>query len=110
MNPHYHWPTEGVEFLSFFLFAPALSVFVAYKAWREKAAPRQYGIRCVAFGVLAVVLFFVAKWLDADIRSPLYFLQFACVVLSLLLLGICVGCFFSVLLNIWNWHKSTRVV
>jgi len=54
----------------------------------------------------ALVLFGVAKWLDADIRTPQYFLQLACALLSFLLFGSCVGYFFSVLLRMWHWHNQ----
>ena len=110
MNPHYHWLTEGLELLSFFLFAPALTIVFAYRGWRERANPKRYGMRCVASGGTAVALFWVARSIDADIRAPLYLVQWACVVLSLLLLGVCAGWFFSVLLGIWHWHKSTRAI
>jgi len=108
MNPHYHWLTEGVELLSFFLFAPALAILIAYKGWRERDNPKGYGMRCVASGGTAAVLFCVARWMDADIRTPQYLVQWACVVLIVLLLGVCAGSFFAVLLGIWHWHKSTR--
>ena len=108
MNPHYHWLTEGLELITFFFIAPALSIVIAYKTWRERTNPKRYGVRCIAFGGAALVLFGFAKWLDADIRTPQYFLQLACVLLSLLLFGGCVGCFFSVLLRASHWHKSTR--
>ena len=107
MNPHYHWITEGVELLSFFLFAPVLTILVAYKGWRERADPKQYGVRCIASGGTAVALFGVAKWINADIRTPQYLAQWACIVLSLLLVGVCAGWLFSVLISIWHWHKST---
>jgi peptidoglycan/LPS O-acetylase OafA/YrhL len=109
MNPHYHWLTEGMELITFFFIAPALAFVIAYKTWRERANPKQYGMRCIAFGGAALVLFGVAKWLDADIGAPQYFLQLACVLLGFLFLGVCVGCFFSVLLHMWYWHKSTPV-
>jgi peptidoglycan/LPS O-acetylase OafA/YrhL len=109
MNLHYHWLTEGLELLSFFLFSPALAIVVAYKGWRERANPKRYGMRCVASGGAAVALICVAKWINAD-TAPLYLLQCACFVLGLLLLGVCEGYFFSVLLGIWRWHKSTRAL
>ena len=56
------------------------------------------------------MLFGVVKWWDADIRTPQYFLQLACALLSLLLFGVCVGYFFCVLLRIWHWHNSTRAI
>jgi drug/metabolite transporter (DMT)-like permease len=73
MNPHYHWLTEGLELFTFFFIAPALATVIAHKAWQERANPKQYGMRCVASGGVALLLCGVAKWLDADIRSPRYF-------------------------------------
>jgi hypothetical protein len=108
MNPHYHWLTEGVELLSFVLFAPALAIVVAYKGWQKGANPKRDGMRCVASGLAAAVLFCVAKWIHAGIRTPQYLVQWGCVVLSFLSLGVCAGWFLSVLLGIWQWHKSTR--
>lgn len=64
-------------------------------------------MRCVVSGGTAIVLFCVAKWMDSDIRTPQYLIQWACVVCGLLLLGVCAGWFFSVLLGAWHWHKST---
>jgi hypothetical protein len=108
MNPHYHWLTEGVELISFFLVAPALTIVVAYKGWRERANPKRNGMRCVASGGIAVVLFCVAKWMDTYTRTPQYLFQWAFVVLSFLLPGVCSGWFFSLLLGMWHWNKSTR--
>jgi hypothetical protein len=108
MNPHYHWLTEGLELMTFFFVAPALSIVIAYKAWRERANPKQYGMHCVVSGGTALVLFGLAKWLDADIRTPRYFLYLGCVLLSFLSFGVCIGYFFSVLLRIWHWNNSTR--
>jgi len=108
MNPHYHWLTEGLELITFFFIAPALAIVIACRAWRKRANPERHGMRCVASGGAALVLFGVARWLDADIATPQYFLQLACALLSFLLFGACVGHFFSVLLRIWHWHNSTR--
>jgi hypothetical protein len=108
MIPHYHWLTEGSELITLFFIGPALAIAIAYKAWRERAIAKQHGMRCVASGGAALVLFGVAKWLDADIRTPQYFLQLACALLSFLLFGSCVGYFFSVLLRMWHWHNSTH--
>jgi hypothetical protein len=108
MNAHYHWLTEGLELITFFFITPALAILIACKAWRERANPKQYGVRCAASGGGALVLFGVAKWLEADIRTPLYFLQLACALISFLLLGVCVGYSFSALLRMWHWHNSNR--
>lgn len=73
MNPHYHWLTEGVELLSFFLFSPVLAIVVAYKGWRERADPKRHGMRCAATAAAAIALFFAAKWINADISVPCIF-------------------------------------
>jgi hypothetical protein len=111
MNPHYHWMTESLELLTFFVIGPALGLVIAYKAWRhrEDISPKQSGIRCIASGGTALLLFGFAKWIDADIRTPQYFLQLACVLLCFLLFGVCQGYFFSVLIGAWRWHNTTRL-
>lgn len=111
MNPHYLWLTEGLELLTFFVFGPALAFVIAYKAWREKklaANPKRYGMWCIVAAVVAVILFALAKWIDADVRTPQYFLQLSCLLLSLLSFGVCQGLLFSVLLDMWRWHQKTR--
>src|SRR5580765_1935554 len=42
----------------------------------------------VASGVIASLLLGVAKWINADVRTPQYFLQLACVLSGGLLLGV----------------------
>jgi hypothetical protein len=55
------------------------------------------------------LLFGFAKWIDADIRTPQYFVQLASVLLCFLLLGVCVGYGFGILLGAWRWHGATRL-
>lgn len=112
MTPHYLRLTEALELLTFFVIQPALTIVIAYRAWREKEHepnPKRYGMWCVASGGAGLLLFGFAKWIDADIRTPLYFLQLACALLSFLSLGVSSGCLFSVLLDAWRWHKKTRL-
>jgi hypothetical protein len=112
MNPHYLWLTEGLELLTLFAFGPALGAFVAYRAWREgrhNPVPQRHGTRCVALGLAALLLFGFAKWLNADVRAPQYFLQLASFLLSILAFNACWGFFFSVLLDLWKWQKATRM-
>ena len=112
MNPHYLWLTEGLELLTFFVFGPALGLIIAYMVWRERRhnpAPQRYGTRCIALGLVALLLFGFAKWLNADVRTPQYFVQLASFMLSILSFSACTGYFFSVLLDLWEWHKTTRL-
>ena len=112
MNPHFLWLTEGLELLTFIFIAPALAIVIAYRTWREKeqkSDPKRYGARCVGFAVAGLSLFAFAKWIDFDVRSPKYFLYLAGVLLSFLSFGICQGYFFSALLDLWRWHKTTRL-
>lgn len=112
MNPDYLWFAEAIELLTLFVIGPALAIAIAYAAWRGKShnfSPKQYGIVCVACGVGASLLFVLAKLMNADIRTSLYFLQLACVLLAGVLFGVCMGCGFFVLLSFWRWHKTTRL-
>jgi len=112
MNPRYLWLTEGLELLTFFLFGPVLAIAVAYRTWREKGhvlSPGRYGMRCAGFAAAFVLLFALARWIDADVRTPQYFLQLACVLLSFLSFGFAQGYFFCVLLALWRWHNATRL-
>jgi hypothetical protein len=112
MNPHYLWLTEGLELLSFFVFGPVLAIVIAYRSWRRKEdtpTPKRHGTRSAAFAVVFILLFVLAKRIDADVRSPQYFLQLTCVLLSFLSFGLAQGYFFSLLLDLWRWHNTTRL-
>lgn len=112
MNPDYLWLTGAMELLTFFVVGPVLAIAIAYAAWRRKPQNfnlKRYGMVCVASGVTSVLLFAFAKWVNADVRTPQYFLQFACVLLSGLLFGVFMGSGFPALLGFWRWHKSTRL-
>jgi len=112
MNPEYLWLTGMAELLTFFVAGPALAIAIGYVAWRVKAQNfdlRRYGMVCVASGVTASLLFALAKWMNADVRTPQYFFQFAAVLLSGLLFGVSVGCGFPLFLQLWHWHKATRL-
>lgn len=112
MKPHYFWLAEGLELLTCFVIAPGLAVVIAYREWRDRkntVGPKQYGMRCIWTGGAALLLFGLAKWIDADVRTPQYFLQLTCVLLSFLLFGMCQGYCFSLVLNVWRWHNTTRL-
>ena len=111
MNPDYLWLTGAMQLLTFFFVGPLLAVAIAYATWRGKPQnfnPRRYGTVCVTSGMTAFLLFGFAKWMNADVRTVQYFLQSTCVLLSGLLFGVCMGSFFSVLLHVWRWHKTTQ--
>jgi protein-S-isoprenylcysteine O-methyltransferase Ste14 len=112
MNPHYLWLTEAIELLTFFVLMPTIAIAIAYAAWRGKpqnASPKQYGTVCVASGVTSSLLILFAKWINADVRTPQYFVQLACLLSALLLFGVSMGCGLPVLLHFWRWHRATRL-
>ncbi len=112
MNPDYLLLTGALQLMTLFVIGPAIAIAIAAATWRgkpQKFNPERYGMLCVESGVAALLLFGFAKWLNADIRSVLYFLQVVCVLLAGLLFGVCMGCGFSVMLRMWRWHKTTRI-
>jgi uncharacterized membrane protein YoaK (UPF0700 family) len=107
MNPDYLWVADAIQLLTLFVVGPAIAIAIVYRAWRSKSpAANQHRIVCVASGVVAVLMFAFAKWMDADIRTARYFLQLACIVLAGLLFGVCMGSGGVVLLGLWRWHKT----
>jgi hypothetical protein len=112
MNPDYLWFADATQLLTLFVISPLLAIVIALKAFRatpHELKPKKYGIVCVASGLISVVLVGLAKWMNADIRTPQYLLQLAGIVLGGLLLGVSMGCGFRVLLSFWRWHKATRL-
>jgi hypothetical protein len=112
MNRDYLSLIGTLQLLTLFVVGPVIAIAIAYAAWRRQPqdfTPKRYGMLCVASGVSASLLLVLAKWIDADVRTPQYFLQLACVLLGGLLLGVCMGCFFPVILHVWRWHKTTRL-
>jgi hypothetical protein len=112
MNPKYLWLADAIQLLTFFVIAPVIAIVIAYAAWRGKPknfSPQRYGMVCATSGVSASLLVVLAKWINADIRTPQYFLQLACFLLGFLLLGVGMGSFFPALLHLWRWHKKTRL-
>lgn len=112
MNPRYLWLTEGLELITFFIGIPIIAFAIAYAAWRGKSQnfifrrSRTIGLASVAVGFL---LFLFAKWLGADPRSVEYFAYLACVLTSLLLFGVFMGCGFCEMLRLWQWHRRTAL-
>jgi hypothetical protein len=101
-----------MQLLTFFVVGPVLAIAIAYAAWRGNPQDfnrERYRMVCVASGITAFLLFGFAKWMNADVRTAQYFLQLACVLLSGLLVGVSMGCGFSVLLGLWRWHNTTRL-
>jgi hypothetical protein len=113
MNVHYLWLAGAIELLTFFVLAPAIAVAIAIAArkgtWKI-LNPARYGPVCVGSGVAASLLLGLAKWINADVRTPQFFLQFASFLLSGLLFGVCMGTGFFVLLRLWRWHRATRML
>lgn len=112
MNPDYLWLTGALQLLTLFVVGPVIAIAIAYAAWRQKPQnfnPLRYGMLCVTSGVTASLLLVFSKWINADVRTPQYFLQLACVLLALLLLFVGMGAFWPVLLHVWHWHKTTRL-
>lgn len=95
MNPDYLWVTGAMQLLTFFVVAPMLGIAVGYAAWQGKPQSfnrEKYGIAGVASGTTALLLFAYARHMNADVRSPQYFAQLACVLLSGLVFGVFMGC------------------
>jgi len=112
MNPDYLWLTGAMQLLSLFVVGPVLAIVIAYAAWRGKPqnfTRERYRTIWVVSGATALLLLGFAKWMNADVRTPQYFLQLTCVLLAGLLFGVSGGCGFSVLLAMWRWHKATRL-
>jgi len=112
MNPDYLWLTDALQVLTVFVIGPAIGIAIAYAAWRGKLQNfnlQRYGKWCVASGVSAPLLWVLAKWINADVRTPQYFLQLTCVLLGGLLFGVAMGSLFPVLLQMVRWHKKTRL-
>lgn len=111
MNPAYYLRlTEGLELLTFCVLQPSLALAIAYRAWRERPENlSRYKVPCLVSGATAVLLILFVRWLNADVRTFVYFLQVACFVAGFLLFGVCMGCGFAVLLSVWHWHKRTRL-
>ena len=111
MNPNYLVLTGALQLLTFFVIGPAIGVAIASGAWRGKSPrfdPERYGVLCLAAGVAALLLFGIAKWMNADVRTARYLLQVVCVLLGGLLFGVCMGCGFSIILRRWRSNKTTR--
>jgi len=101
-----------MQFLTLFLVGPALAIAIPYGMWLGKPwglNPNRSRMYCVLSGLAGVSLFAIAKWIDADVRTPQYFLQLACFLLSGPLFGVFMGCGFCQFLLLWGWHTTTRL-
>ena len=108
MNPHYLWLTESLEVLTILGIAPAVAIVIALRTWRD-ARPGSHVMSCVASGGVAFVLIGFAQWMNADIRSPLFFLQLACTITGFVLLGVWMGYGFSLLVGLLRFHNSSKL-
>src|SRR5262252_5055404 len=105
MTPKYLWLADATQLLAVFVVGPIIACAIAYAAWRgkpEKFSARRYGIVCVASGVTASLLIVLGKWINADVRTPQFFLQVICITVGGLLFGVGMGSFFPVLLHLWR--------
>jgi threonine/homoserine/homoserine lactone efflux protein len=112
MNPEHLWVTGAMQLLTFFVIGPVIAIAIAYSAWRGKPQAlnaKRYGIVCAVCWVTATLLLTLAKWINADVRTPQYFVQLTCVLLGLLFGFVGVGSFLPVLLHLWRWHQTTRL-
>jgi hypothetical protein len=112
MNPDYLWITTGVEFIALFVLGPILGFAIAYDAWKcdsKRLNLQRYLLLCGVLGITSFLLFGLATWIDADVRTPQYFFQFALVVIGSLFFHAAGGCLFPLMLTIWRWHQSTRL-
>ena len=112
MSQGYFWVASSLEAVTLFAIGPLLGIAIAYRAWRRRMEPcsaRQNRTRCILSGVSAILLFLIAKWMNADIKTALYLVQLACVLAGGLLFNACMGYFVSVILSIAYWHNRTRL-
>lgn len=112
MNPDYLRLVDGLQLLTIFVVGPVIAIAIAYSAWRrepQNLKAQWFGKLCVASGVGAFLLWALAKWINADVRTPQFFLQLICVLLGGLLFGVAMGSVFPVLLYGWRWHNKTRL-
>ncbi len=112
MNPDYLWLVDALQLLTIFVVGPVIAIGIAYAAWCGKPqnfSPQRYGKLCVASAMCASLLGVLAKSINADVRTPQFFLQLICVLLGSLLFGVAMGSVVPVLLYMWRWHKRTRL-
>jgi hypothetical protein len=117
MNPDYVWATTAIEAFTVFVIGPAISLAIAYAAWRGKPQNFILGqsvVVAVAAALISGLLFGFSLWIGRDFRSPLYLLRTACILLFGLSLGVFMGCIQAMVLlpiftRIWHWHKATRL-
>ena len=73
MNLDYLWLTGALQLLTLFVVGPVIAIAIAYAAWRQKLQnfnAQRYGLLCAVSGATASLLLVVAKWINADVRTP----------------------------------------
>ncbi len=99
MNPKFLGLVDGLQFFAIFVAAPALSIRIAYAAWKGKPLSfdrEKFGMLFVVMMAVTILLFVCAQRMKADVRTPLYFIQLGCSLLGALSFGIAGGCMLSV--------------
>ena len=110
MNPHYLWLTERLESFNVLLVRTSTCDCHCVQVLAEEGPnSKLHGTRCVAFITSFILLFVLAKWIDADVRTPQYFLQLTCVLLSFLSFGLAQGYLFFRLARPRIPHNATRL-
>ncbi len=112
MNPDYLWVTEGLQLIAMLGVMPLLALAIGYVAWRGKSPffkSGRYRIIGLASLIASLLLFGLAHWIDADVRSAEYFVELGVFVLSVVLFGVAIGCGFGEFLRMWRWHRRTKL-
>jgi len=95
MNPRYLPIVDGLLLFALFIGAPLISAVIGYLAWKGKPNTfdrERYGLWAIASGAAGAFLMVYTQRMQADVRTPHYFLQLACFAVGVLLLGIAGGC------------------
>jgi uncharacterized membrane protein len=99
MDPQYLPIVDGLILFALFVGAPSISVAIGYVAWKGRPNSfdrERFGLSALTTGAPGIALVVYAQRMHADVRTPQYFLQLACIALGAMLLGIAGGCFVGV--------------